>query len=95
MNPKKRLRANNKPSTSISSPPTAAGTAKASPIPKVSPPPNRYYRQNTPTDTIVTYYNYNKLGHFTSFYPELKKVNFKAIKKELSEYDSKSKKEEP
>jgi len=43
-NPKKRLRANDKPSTSISSLPTAAGTAKASPIPKVSPPPNRYYR---------------------------------------------------
>ena len=100
MNPKKRLRANNKPvaSTSISSPPTTASTAKApstSPIPKVSPPPNQYSRHSTPIDTTITYYNYNKPGHFTSSCPELKKIDFKAIKEELSEYDLEPEKEEP
>ena len=61
MNQKRRPRTNDKPTTSTP-PPTAAGTAKAlstSPIPKASPPLNRYSRQNTPADTTVTYYNYN------------------------------------
>ena len=97
INPKKRLRANNKPT--ISTPfSIAASTAKApfiSLIPKVSPSSNRYVYYSTSANTVVIYYNYDKLRYYASFYPELKKANFKAIEEELFEYNSKPEKDEP
>ena len=97
MNPKKRLRANNKPTTSTPSS-IAISTAKAlstSPILKISSSSNQYARYSTSTNTVVTYYNYDKLGHYVSFYPELKKADFKVIKEKLFEYNLKSEKDEP
>ena len=67
--------------------------ATPSPLPRTSATPNRVLRFSTPQEPVVTYYNYKKLGYYTLFYPEPRKIDLNALEEEIS--DDEILKEEP
>ena len=68
MNPKRRARTNEKPSTSAPAIPRTIRLVTPSPAPRLSLTPDRISRPSAPPEAPITYYNYYKLGYFASFY---------------------------
>ena len=88
MNPKRRSEKPSIPATTTTTTTTAPRTTRLvtpSPAPRPSPTPERVSRPSAPPEASVTCYNCYKLGHYASFYLELKRTDLKAIEEELSD----------